>query len=261
MMRRKFACCFAWIALTVASLPVAAATNYQDMWWNPAESGWGINITQQDNTMFAVWFVYGATGQPLWLVMSNAQRSGTAGNTFIGELFQTTGTAFSTTPFVPSQSANIIPIGKATFVFSDARTGSLTYDYSINNSPRVTVVKSITRQNLSNISLTGTYFGGVFRTATCTNSGVSNSTFQIDHTPATGAVRIVEAGGNLCLFTGTTTQFGSVVEAAGNYQCQGETGTWTGKEGIATESSLSIKLALQTGAGICNATFGGFKSP
>jgi hypothetical protein len=162
---------------------------------------------------------------------------------------------------VPLQSANVIPVGQARFVFSDARTGSLSYDYSINNSPKVTVVKSITRQSLSNINLAGTYFGGIFRTATCANSGVSNSTFQIDHTPATGAVRIVEAGGNLCLFTGTTTQFGSIVEASGNYQCQGETGSWTAKEGIATESSLSIKLALQTGAGICNATFGGFKSP
>ncbi len=256
MMRRMFACCFAWLALIVASLPVVAATNYQDMWWNPAESGWGINITQQDNTMFAVWFIYGATGQPLWLVMSNAQRSGAAGNTFIGDLFQTTGTAFSTVPFVPLGTANVNKVGQATFVFSDARTASVTY--TVNGTQ---VVKSITRQFLSNLNLTGTYFGGIFRTAACTNSGVSNSTFQIDHTPATGAVRIVEAGGNLCLFTGTTTQFGSIVEAAGNYQCQGETGTWTGKEGIATESSLSIKLALQTGAGICNATFGGFKSP
>lgn len=249
------------LCMSIAS-PIHAATNYQDLWWvGPSESGWGVNIAHQDNIMFATWFIYGATGQPFWLVMSNAQRSGAAGNTFIGDLFQTTGTAFSTTPFVPLQTSNITKVGQATFVFSDARTGSLTYEYSINNSPKVAIVKSITRQNLSDISLAGTYFGGIFRTATCANSGVSNSIFQIDHTPATGAVRMVEAGGNLCLFTGTTTQFGSIVEGAGNYQCQGETGTWIGKEGIATESSLSIKLALQTGAGVCNATFGGFKSP
>ncbi len=28
----------------------ATATNYQDLWWNPAESGWGINVTHQDST-------------------------------------------------------------------------------------------------------------------------------------------------------------------------------------------------------------------
>ncbi len=256
MLRPVFARWLSTLLLMAASWHATAATNYQDMWWIPAESGWGVNITQQDNTMFAVWFIYGSTGQPLWLVMSNAQRSGTSGNTFIGDLFQTTGTAFSTAPFLPLQTSNVTRVGQATFVFSDARTGSLTY--TVNNA---TVVKQITRQFLSNINLAGTYFGGIFRGATCTNSGVTNSTFQIEHTPSTGAVRIVEAGGNLCLFTGTTTQFGSLVEATGNYQCQGETGTWTGKEGIANESSLSIKLALQTGVGICNATFGGFKSP
>ena len=244
------------LLLMMAALPAAAATNYQDMWWNPAESGWGVNIAHQDNTMFATWFIYGANGQPLWLVMSNAQRSGAAGNTFAGDLFQTTGTGFSVTPFVPLQSSNVTTVGRATFVFSDARTGTLTY--GVNGA---TVVKQITRQLLSNVNLTGTYYGGIFRTSTCANSGVSNSIFSIEHTPATGAVRIVEAGGNLCLLTGTTTQYGSILEGAGNYQCQGENGTWTGKEIVAGETALSIKLFLQTGAGVCNATFGGFKSP
>ena len=160
------------------------------------------------------------------------------------------------TPFVLLQSSNVTTVGRATFVFSDARTGALTY--SVND---VTVVKQITRQLLANVNITGTYYGGIFRTSTCANSGVSNSIFSIEHTPATGGVRIVEAGGNLCLLTGTTTQYGSILEGAGNYQCQGENGTWTGKEIVAGEIALSIKLFLQTGAGVCIATFGGFKSP
>lgn len=262
MLRPIFARWLSTLLLMAASWHATAATNYQDLWWvGAAENGWGINLSHQDNTLFATWFIYAANGQPLWLVMSNAPRSGAAGNTFVGDLLQTTGTGFAVSPFVPLQASNVTKVGTATFVFSDARTGTLTYTYTLNTSPVVQVVKQITRQFLSNINLAGTYFGGILRGATCTNSGVTNSTFQIEHTPSTGAVRIVEAGGNLCLFTGTTTQFGSLVEATGNYQCQGETGTWTGKEGIATESSLSIKLALQTGAGICNATFGGFKSP
>ena len=29
------------------------AVNYTDLWWNAAESGWGINVTHQDQILFA----------------------------------------------------------------------------------------------------------------------------------------------------------------------------------------------------------------
>ena len=256
MARRIFASMLGTILLALLALPVQA-TNYQDLWWvGPAENGWGINLSHQDNTLFATWFIYGANSQPLWLVMSNAPRSGAAGNTFIGDLFQTTGTPFNVTPFVPLQASNVTRVGTATFVFSDARTGSLTY--TVNGAQ---VVKQITRQNLAQINLTGTFYGGLFRTAACTNSGVSNSIFSVAHTPSIGTVSITEVGGNNCRFTGTLTQLGSIFEGSGSYTCQGETGSWTASEGAAGETTFSMKLALQAGAGLCTATFGGFKSP
>ena len=42
------------------SLNLARATNYQDLWWNPAESGWGVNFTHQGDIIFATWFTYDA---------------------------------------------------------------------------------------------------------------------------------------------------------------------------------------------------------
>ncbi len=30
--------------------------NYQGLWWNPAESGWGLHLTQQGDILFAWWF-------------------------------------------------------------------------------------------------------------------------------------------------------------------------------------------------------------
>src|SRR3990167_7926115 len=69
----------------------AFAANYQDLWWNPAESGWGINITHQGDTMFATWFIYDAAGKPLWLVMSNGVKSGSG--SFSGDLYRTSGPA------------------------------------------------------------------------------------------------------------------------------------------------------------------------
>ena len=255
-MRRRFHALCAYLILAGAT-SAHAAINYQDLWWvGPSEDGWGINLSHQANTMFATWFIYGANSQPLWLVMSNAQRSGASGNTFVGDLFQTTGTAFSVTPFVPLQPANVTKVGTATFVFSDARTGTLTY--TVNSAQ---VVKQITRQPLENINLTGTYYGGLFRTAVCVNSGVSNSIYLIEHTPPTRNVRLVEVGGNNCAFTGTLNQFGSIFEGSGTYSCPPDVGNWTGTEGTGGESTFSIKLTLQTGAGICTATLGGFKSP
>ena len=42
-----------------------AVTNYTDMWFNPSESGWGVNVTQDYNgPIFATFFVYTATGAP-----------------------------------------------------------------------------------------------------------------------------------------------------------------------------------------------------
>ena len=59
---------------------LAAATNYQDLWWNaPAgsESGWGLNITHQGNTLFVTWFTYDLDGLPLWL-SATAQKTSAA---------------------------------------------------------------------------------------------------------------------------------------------------------------------------------------
>src|SRR5205085_5594228 len=46
------------------------ATNYNDLWWNAQESGWGVSINQQNQTLFAVWYAYGADSKPVWYVMS-----------------------------------------------------------------------------------------------------------------------------------------------------------------------------------------------
>src|SRR4029450_7840006 len=51
-----------------------ALANYQDLWWNASESGWGMNITHQDDILFATLFTYAADGQGMWLVMSAGLR-------------------------------------------------------------------------------------------------------------------------------------------------------------------------------------------
>ncbi len=78
---------------------LALATNYQDLWWAaPAgsESGWGINLTHQGDTIFASWFTYDTDGTPLWLVATAPK---TTSGTYTGTLYRTTGPGFNATPF------------------------------------------------------------------------------------------------------------------------------------------------------------------
>ena len=38
--------------------------NYTALWWNAAESGWGVNVNHQGNTLFATLFTYDTDGTP-----------------------------------------------------------------------------------------------------------------------------------------------------------------------------------------------------
>jgi hypothetical protein len=118
------------------------AYNYQDLWWAaPAgsESGWGVNLTQQGQTIFATWFTYDLDQTPLWLSVTAPQ---TAAGTFSGTLYRTTGPPFNTTPFLPA-AVTATAVGTATFTFSDGNTG--TFSYTVNG---VSQTKAITRQVL-----------------------------------------------------------------------------------------------------------------
>ena len=120
----------------------ATSSNYQDLWWNAAESGWGLNIAHQDNTLFATLFTYDATGRDLWLVMSAGTRQ--ADGSYLGDLFRTTGPPFNAIPFTPIGAGNVTTVGTMRLRFSDGNNGTLTYTYA-----GATVTKAITRQVFS----------------------------------------------------------------------------------------------------------------
>jgi alpha-tubulin suppressor-like RCC1 family protein len=120
----------------------ASLTNYQDLWWNAAESGWGVNVTHQDNTLFATLFTYDYAGRAMWLVMSAGVRQ--ADGSYRGDLYQTTGPAFNAQPFTPLSAANVTRVGTMQFLFFDGVNGTLSY--TVNG---VVVSKAITRQEFS----------------------------------------------------------------------------------------------------------------
>jgi hypothetical protein len=113
----------------------------QDIWYaSPAESeaGWGVNITQQGDILFVTWFTYDASGRGMWVVGPRFER--TAGNTFAGPLYRTTGPAFSANPWNPAGVA-ATQVGAAMFTFTAQNSG--TFGYTVDN---VTQTRAITRQ-------------------------------------------------------------------------------------------------------------------
>ena len=66
----------------------AAAVQYTDIWWNPAESGWGVNFIQADNLIFATFFIYGADQKPTWVT---AQLTLGTNNVWSGPVYLTGG--------------------------------------------------------------------------------------------------------------------------------------------------------------------------
>jgi hypothetical protein len=88
--------------------------NNTGLWWDPAESGWGLNLTQNaEGAIFATWFVYGADGNPVWYSVSEGQR--TSPEDFTGPIYRSTGPDFHGV-FDPSKVARRA-VGTATFSF------------------------------------------------------------------------------------------------------------------------------------------------
>ncbi len=114
---------------------LALATNYQDLWWNPAESGWGVNFTHQDDIVFATWFTYDGTGKPWWLI---AVLGRTAANTYAGPVSTVAGPPFDAVPWGAVAETEV---GTATVVFADGNHAS--FAATVNGTSRT---KMITRQ-------------------------------------------------------------------------------------------------------------------
>ena len=97
--------------------------NAHGLWYKfPAESeaGWGVNFAQQGQIMFMTWFTYDTDKQPLWFVVSNGERI--EGNLYRGKLYRTTGPAYSSVPFSPSQ-VHLTEVGTSTFEFDENSKG------------------------------------------------------------------------------------------------------------------------------------------
>jgi hypothetical protein len=108
-----------------------------DLWWNAAESGWGLTLAQHGNNVFGVWFTYAPSGRPMFIVMPGVQAQ--TADSFTGTLYTTTGPAYDAATFDPAQ-VRVTPVGSATVRFTG---DTATFTATVNGA---TQVKTITRQ-------------------------------------------------------------------------------------------------------------------
>jgi hypothetical protein len=201
------------LVLLTASLQAVAA-DYTDIWYNPAESGWGMNLVESDSFMFLTFFIYGSDGKPTWYF---GQVSQDASSNYNGTLYAASGTYF----ILPWAGATTSPAGTVSFQPLDLYTAKLVY--TVNGVG--TVNKTIQRQPLTPFNIAGDYTGGlVLSQSQCANSGTGTLTANISisqplNNVGSVSIGVARADGIICTFTSPVKQWGK------RYQMQNATYT------------------------------------
>jgi len=244
-------------AFSLLSSPVGAtsfSTDQSDLWYIVAESGWGMQLVQRGNVIFATLFVYGQNGTPTWYV---ATMSSADGLTWTGDLYATTGPWFGTVPFDP---ANVVAtkVGTMTWTAQSVDTGNVSY--SVNG---VAVSKNVVRQTLIVDDYSGTYLAAL-------HVGTTGCTSPADNLPATDfpilfTITITQSGQSVAItfsaqgmvgltITGTLSQSGQFGTVLVTYSDS------TGELGNASITNLNVQQNSLTGSFTQNSTNRGCQS-
>ena len=115
----------AWTTVSNTCTSSTNTTNYQDMWWAGSnENGWGMTITQHGDLLFLAFYIYGASGNPMWVVLPSGTWN--AGHTtYSGALYIPTGSSFAS--YDVSRFSSGASVGSASITFDSSSTGTLNY--------------------------------------------------------------------------------------------------------------------------------------
>jgi hypothetical protein len=181
----------------LALVPFAGSASVYDvtgLWYNANESGWGMNVIQQNATLFITMFVYGADGKPTWYVASDTRLVSGSASKYTGPLYATTGPYFGGA-FNPA-SVNVRQVGTLTFdgtctncdIYTNMR---LTYTVD-----GVTVTKAVQQQTWAAIQIPASGYGAMHRASTTTcPGGPGASPVFMTYTVSGSTMTITDANG------------------------------------------------------------------
>src|SRR5829696_4897332 len=148
MIRTFFAALLATLAVDAAATP--QPIDATGLWMNQEESGWGISVYHQGDTLFASLFVYGPDGAPKWYTASALTGHP---HEFTGPLVEATGPYFGATSF-NSGSVTRRVVGTMTILLNTAGQGSVIYTID-----GTQVARKIHTVSLRTIGTAGSYIG------------------------------------------------------------------------------------------------------
>jgi hypothetical protein len=170
-----FATCHGHRSLRRIRRPTARAADYTDLWWIPAESGWGVNVVHTDNFMFLTFFIYGQDHKPTWY---SADLLLDASGAFTGGLYATTGTYY-VQPWNTGDVGAAQQVGNASFRPSTTNTYEATLIYVVDGVG--TVTKAVSRLPLTPPIIGGQYTGGISALQTSCNNSGSNGAYKLTY--------------------------------------------------------------------------------
>jgi hypothetical protein len=241
MLKRFLVALLASMAFALPASATSFSTDYTDLWFIPAESGWGVNLIQQGDIIFATLFVYGTDQTPRWYTASRLAASNASN--FSGPLYRTTGPYFGAgwTGGGPA-----VQVGTMSFSFTSPQTATLSYTID-----GVAVTKQVQRQTWTANSLAGKFQGGLTATSTGCASGINNPILVFDrltvtHSAANQVSMTVEfftgnGTASTCTFNGNYTQAGKMGNVAGSWSCS------TGNTGNFSVSQVDVAITGWTG--------------
>jgi len=246
--------------ITMAALLLAATTAWatpqshdaNDLWITPGESGWGLNLFHQGDTLFASLFVYGQDGRARWYTASSLV--GDDGgplhdhpNIYTGALFESTGPALGT-PFDPSRVTRR-QVGMMTVELGTEQLGGSSAP--VNNYANVyysvdglQVQKKAYPFSFVAMGLTGSYRGYAaspngYRSEVDMNISLQNGSFSMATT---------NAGGKSCMYSGPQQANGSLFHVDGSYSCSdGESGRFFMRDVDVTRNGFTAKFVYAGG--------------
>ena len=141
-------------AVLSAAIPAFATPERIDasgLWFNQEESGWGISVYHQGDTLFASLFLYGPDGQPKWYTGSGLV--GSRGGVYSGPLTESTGPYFGAASFDPN-SVTRRTVGTMSIMLDSMGHGFVSYTID-----GVSVGRPITQFTIRTVNTTGHYIG------------------------------------------------------------------------------------------------------
>lgn len=227
-----FLCTLAWTAAFASS----RTTEITDMWWNPAESGWGVNIVLQNDVAFMTFFIYDAAHNPVWY-SSDVHYQG--GGVWSGALYATNGPWYGSNFAATSVSARTV--GTVSFALNGMNSATLTY-----SADGTHVVKTLQRETWTKEDFSGSYLGAILNRATnCTISQLNGITergvvLSIAQRDDSVSISMATTDAGNCVFSGTYSQTGKLGQVSGTYSCDtGAVGTFTLFELTRTVSGIT----------------------